>query len=948
MSIYDSPYYDEPRAWIQKRRNQSLDWEIIRMAKKMSLSELAAFLKSQHEDNDWPELSIDDWNSLVNECQEVEAQQESILFKGNDGALFDRSQDNNLKVPENPRSCWQLYKGNLKWKEQSVTDLENATLGILRRLSLDTRESGPVKGLVVGHVQSGKTANMEALMAMCADHGWNMFIVLSGSIENLRLQTLRRMEKDLNQEGNLVWRGIEHPSKKSNYGERAQDLRFEIGSSQRFFTVCLKNASRLKKLIEWIHENKGAHDQMKILIIDDEADQASISNTAVEAKAAQKERKGINKLIVDLVNDKHHKGVNFSRGKAQAINYVMYTATPYANFLNEATPESLYPHDFIWTLKTSDEYIGPNQIYGTSESSSPDGLDIKRTISQNDLDIISEIYEHETAEVPESMKDAICWFICAVAVMRYWGYDKAISMLIHTSQKQICHDAVAEVVSAWINKNRCTNLTDRCKEIYGRETHEIPRKIWLAQFAGGYGVDESEIRDYPPFDKIAPYISELLKDNMRHIKMNEEGDLQYHAGLHLVIDNCSKNGVSNEDDFVRLAYPEPGENYPKPAPAFIIIGGSTLSRGLTIEGLVSTFFLRASCQADTLMQMGRWFGYRRGYELLPRVWMTDDTIEKFRFLSQLEVELRDDLKKYMMEGVRPDEYGPRIILSPKVSWLRLTSRNHMRNAVHAEMNYSGAKPQTTIFENSVTKQRQNIIYTEEFLASLPGTPIISTQNNSIFWENIPLSVIYNKLLNKRFSFSSRSRVFNEIESFCEWIKQVLKDNTLNNWTVIVAGRDPVDDPQRRNTLGYWDVAGHSIGKVNRSKRNIEDETCIDIGVLRSIKDLLADIDKDYLEGYGNITKQEQVDEIRHAACKDTVPMLLIYRISGQSTARQSTEDTGYKEGIPDRVDLNYESDIIGIQICIPGDQVNKSFVKKVTVYLPDKDKEDEVEEKHGN
>lgn len=272
----------------------------------------------------------------------------------------------------------------------------------------------------------------------------------------------------------------------------------------------------------------------------------------------------------------------------------------------------------------------------------------------------------------------------------------------------------------------------------------------------------------------------------------------------------------------------------------------------------------------------------------------------------------------------------------------------MRNAVHAEMNYSGAKPQTTIFENSVTKQRQNIIYTEEFLASLPGTPIISTQNNSIFWENIPLSVIYNKLLNKRFSFSSRSRVFNEIESFCEWIKQVLKDNTLNNWTVIVAGRDPVDDPQRRNTLGYWDVAGHSIGKVNRSKRNIEDETCIDIGVLRSIKDLLADIDKDYLEGYGNITKQEQVDEIRHAAGKDTVPMLLIYRISGQSTARQSTEDTGYKEGIPDRVDLNYESDIIGIQICIPGDQVNKSFVKKVTVYLPDKDKEDEVEEKHGN
>ena len=952
MSIYDSPYYDEPRSWIQKKRAQNLDWETIRMAKKKSTSDLAVFLSTQHEDNDWPKLSIDDWDSLVNECQDVEAQQESILFRGNDGALFDRSQDNNLKIPENPRSCWQLYKSSLKWKEQSITDLEDATIGILRRLSIDTQESGPIKGLVVGHVQSGKTANMEALMAMCADHGWNMFIVLSGSIENLRLQTLRRMENDLNQEGNLVWRGIEHPSKKSNYGERAQDLNFGVGSSQRFFTVCLKNASRLKKLIEWIHENKAAHDQMKILIIDDEADQASISNTAIDAKTAEKERKerkGINKLIVDLVNDQHHKGDASSKGKAQAINYVMYTATPYANFLNEATPESLYPHDFIWTLKTSDEYIGPNQIYGTSESDFPDGLDIKRVIPQEDLDIISEIYEYNTSEVPESMKDAICWFICAVAVMRYWGYDKAISMLIHTSQKQICHDAVAEVISSWINSKRSNGLVDRCAEVYAREIQEITKQDWLAQFAGGYGVNPDEIRDYPSFDKITKYISELLRDDMKHIKMSEEGDLQYHAGLHLVIDNCSKNGVSNGDDFVRLAYPEPGsENYPKPAPAFIIVGGSTLSRGLTIEGLVSTFFLRASCQADTLMQMGRWFGYRRGYELMPRVWMTEDTIEKFRFLSQLEVELREDLKKYMVADVRPDEYGPRIILSPKVSWLRLTSRNHMRNAVNAEMNYSGAKPQTTIFENSVTKQKQNIAITEEFLKSLPGAPTVSTQNNSIFWENISLDIIYKMLLYKRFSFSNRSRVFNEMKAFCEWIRQVLKDDTLNNWTVIVAGRDAVDDPQQKNTLGYWTVAGHAIGKVNRSKRNIEDDTCIDIGVLRSIKDLLADIDKKYLEGYGNITKQEQVDEIRHKAGKDTIPMLLIYRISGQSTARQSMEDAGYKNGIPDRVDLNYESDIIGIQICIPGDQVNKSFTKKITVYLPSKDKEDEVEENHGN
>ena len=143
-------------------------------------------------------------------------------------------------------------------------------------------------------------------MAMAADHGWNMFIVLSGTIENLRLQTLNRMQKDLNKEGNLIWIGVEHPSKRSQYGERAQDFHFEPTAQSRYFTVCLKNASRLKKLIDWIHADKASHDQMKILVIDDEADQASISNTAVEYKKEQKERKGINKLIVHLVEDTHY------------------------------------------------------------------------------------------------------------------------------------------------------------------------------------------------------------------------------------------------------------------------------------------------------------------------------------------------------------------------------------------------------------------------------------------------------------------------------------------------------------------------------------------------------------------------------------------------------------------------------------------------------------------
>lgn len=938
MSKYDSPIYDECKRWIQKKQEKGIDWASLRLACKNDTVGLARFLKMLTKEYDWPVLSVDEWIELVEECEEYQSSQQDIRFRGNDGVLFDRTQDNGLHVPENPRSCWQLYKNGLKWEKESVQDLEDATIGILKRLSTDTRETGAIKGLVIGHVQSGKTANMEALMAMAADHGWNMFIVLSGTIENLRLQTLKRMQNDLNKEGNLIWRGFEHPSKRSQYGERARDFHFEDNAQSRYFTVCLKNASRLRKLIDWLHADKASHDKMRILIIDDEADQASISNTATEYKKAIRERKGINKLIVDLVEDSHHKE-GYTCGSAIAINYVMYTATPYANFLNECTEESLYPRDFIWTLKTSKEYIGPNQIFGTTEPES-DGLGIVRPVVQKDLDAIANIYSGEDDRLPENFKKAVCWFICATAVMRYWNYKKPISMLVHTSQKQDHHEAVANALSKWINSERHNELPEMCKSVYEDEIIRTSKEKWLANIPD-YGIPCEQIRNYPDFSKIVTEIQVLLDENIKHIKMTDEGDLQYHEGLHLVIDNCSKNGIQKDNDYVRLAYPDPDmEPYPSPAPAFIIVGGSTLSRGLTIEGLVSTFFLRASCQADTLMQMGRWFGYRKGYELLPRIWMTQDTTNKFRFLSQLEVELREDLKKYMITDVSPLEYGPRIKVSPKVSWLRLTSRNHMKNAVPAEMDFSGAKPQTVVFDNNQEIQERNIEYVESFLRKLPASPEKSYDDHALVWKNVSLDLIMDELLINKFSFSDRTRAFNEIEAFCGWIQQVVDSQNLSNWSVIVAGSGKVAD--ERASSERWNVAGFSVGKINRSKRkNTSNDQSIDIGVLRSLKDCLADVDETFIEDFKRlngceITKQSHIDEIRKSAGMLNTPQLIIYRIDKDSKVMVGNSD--------EREVLGTNFDIIGLYICVPGDQVNANFTKKLTIRLPEKDQEDAVEE----
>ena len=936
MGKYNTPRYDGPRKWIQNKRERNTSWDDLRLACKQSEEALCGFLSTRVEEDDWPELSALEWAELVADMEEIESKQKDLIFRGNDGALFDVKQDNGLKIPENERSCWQLYKNSLGWKKESVQDLEDATLGILRRLSINTQSTGPIKGLVIGHVQSGKTANMEALMAMAADHGWNMFIVLSGTIENLRLQTLKRMQKDLNHEGNLIWRGLEHPSKRSQYGERAQDLHFETDAQSRYFTVCLKNASRLKKLIDWIHADKASHDLMKILVIDDEADQASISNNAVEYKQAKKERKGINKLIVHLVNDTHYKDAQ-TNGCAQAMNYVMYTATPYANFLNECTEESLYPRNFIWTLKTSDEYIGPNQIFGFSDPEKPDGLDVKREIVEDDLERIAALYEGSGSDIPETMKDAICWFACAVAVMRNWGYKKPISMLVHTSQKQLNHDAVANAISNWINTSIQTEVfINRCKDVYEYESSRLTKELWIEQFAE-YGLPAEKIRNYPSFEEIRSAIMELISEKIQHIKLSESGDLEYRRSFHLVIDNCSKNGTTADNEYVRLAYPDPDMvPYPSPAPAFIIVGGSTLSRGLTIEGLVSTFFLRASCQADTLMQMGRWFGYRRNYELLIRIWMTADTIEKFRFLSELEVDLRNDLKKYMVAGVTPAEYGPRILCSPKVSWLKLTSNKHMTNARAADMDFSGAKPQTVIFENNPETQRKNIEITESFIDGL-GSPSLSADKTSLFWKNIGLKAIMDQLLIDKFSFSNRSRVFNEIAAFCDWIKQLSGEISLENWSVVVAGNGEISQGKLSpDDSHHWIVAGYQLKKVNRSRRKINSElnSDIDIGALRALKDLVADVDKAFIPG-DPLTRQEQVDAIRKAAGADKTPMLILYRIDKDSKKRASSDD---------REDLNYPCDIFGMQICVPGDQINKNFCKRLTIQLPEKDKEDEVEE----
>lgn len=922
MSDFGSPEYDPHREWIRNVRTRNMEWEQIEYAGRGNDEGLKEFLSQQVLLNFWKEVSCDEWRELVRRQKEAEEQTQIIDYLSGQAMIMEEGEDNDVTVPGDPQSAWQLYRKKLLsngFKDEIVDEMERATLKILKRLSNDTTEMQPVKGLVIGNVQSGKTANMAALMAMAADWGWNMFIVLSGTIENLRQQTQNRLLGDLNSQGNLNWIGLEHLSKKPALGHRTQDLHFDKTSKQRYFTVCLKNPGRLRGLIQWLQSDANKQKQMKILVIDDEADQAGINTANVNSSTIRT----INRLIRDLVNGRNEKSQDISN-KYKAMNYIGYTATPYANILNEAGEDSLYPRSFISTLSVSKQYFGPQQIFGLEGGEYDyDGLDIVRIINDDDLQAIKEIHDEGSPYVPLALKDSICWFLCGVACMRIWEYKKPISMLIHTSQKTDHHINVADAVKDWIVCKDSDELINKCEAVWNVETEKFNFEKFIEQYPQ-YDRKAEEINVYPSFEDIRKELIILLDKEPTHIPLDEDDEFTYHEGIHMCVDNCKNNGVNDDGMYVRLAYPTE-ENVPSPAPAFIVIGGATLSRGLTIEGLISTFFLRSVSQADTLMQMGRWFGYRKGYELLPRLWITSKTNDQFKFLAALDQELRDEIHEMDTLGKNPANYGPRVKNTPKASFIRITAKNRMQSAQSTDMDFSGSFNQTYLFDNNAEILKNNMSKAEEFIASM-GEPEKRKEcnvhaENTIIWRKVDFSLIKGFL--QGYKFNQRLGVFNDIASVIAWIEKITLEGKLNKWNVVLAGK-----ASNRNFV--WNSPAGPVNKVSRTRKKLKNESdnVINIGVLRDPKDVIADVD---LEGQtqeviAKVTqfKSKYAKEIRSLAGLSSTPQLIVYVIDKNSKA---------VEGSDSRDDLNAVEDIVGICLNIPGGKRGTDYTATVSIHM---------------
>jgi len=918
MKDYNSPKYDNQREWIAKARSvANYSWEEIYYGAGSTEDDLEQFLKRQSIDNFW-EIDKEDWKILVRLEKEGEERRQNVSSAERSSIIGVGENVNDIgAIPTAKGSCWQKYRRHLlddqHFLYDDVKSIEDSSFRILRRLNAQT-EGEAIKGLVVGNVQSGKTANMAALMSMAADYGWNMFIVLSGTIENLRLQTLDRLLSDLNLSGcNLTWCGISHPSPSCTLEDKAQTLGFEPGNSNRYLTVCLKNSTRLTHLIKWLHEDRKSAEQMKILVIDDESDQAGVNTRSVDSE----ERTKINELIINLVGNNDADGDKLDYHFA-AMNYIGYTATPYANVLNEAKEESLYPRDFISTLQVSKTYFGPQQIFGDRSSGNYSGLNIVRDIPVEEVALMKEIhksgYQHS---FPEKMKEAICWFLCCVAMKRRDGYRKPLSMLIHTSQITKHHANVNDMVKHWFS-NENSYIVKECEKVWVSESEEFTKEDLFNDYPG-FAVNAEDITSYPAFYEIKPYLEELLDVGLQNIKLGEEGKLNYNKGIHLCVDNCRNNGIKDDGAYIRLAYPNKG-NSPDYATAFIVIGGSTLSRGLTIEGLVSTYFIRSTKQGDTLMQMGRWFGYRRGYELLQRIWITDNALHQFEFLSDMDSELRSCIAQMELFDKSPKDYAVVIKQSPAAKLLRISAKNKMQSAISTDMNYSGMHSQTQLFPEDETLLRDNFDIARQFIESLGqgqhGNGKLGSA--SLVWREIDFDSIYDRLLNK-YHFHNKLIAFSNIEALRDWINSVTDDGKLKKWNVILFGIDK----------GSSDTfsSNANITKVTRTRKYIREGT-INIGVLTDPKEKVADVCYDQLplsakKKYDNY-KTDYADEIRYEGGLENTPSIVIYVIDKDSK----------KSGVNSkRYDLEAPCDLIGLSVNIPGDRINETYAKSVKIDL---------------
>jgi hypothetical protein len=641
--------------------------------------------------------------------------------------------------------------------------------------------------------------------------------------------------RDLVESNRTLWHQITGPNRDFQPRENAPSLL--ASKDQCLLLVVKKNAKVLEKLRDWLGTAREQLENCPTLVIDDEADQATVAT------------RRINPLIRELLD------------RLPKVCYIGYTATPFANLLiDPGAQDDFYPKDFILSLPMGEGYQGPETLFGRQPLDGEDpgdafsGYDMIRDIPDEELDDLRPAKRGDVPgfhpEMTPSLRRAILWFWLATAARQARGQDREhSSMLIHAHSDTRVHDSFAEPlrrlrheVASQLRADR-PGIVEEFERLWRSETGKVR--------ADEFGLTEPDWTD----------VLERLPGTV--------------SGTRVVMDHYRSND--------RL-------DYDCGPMTVIAVGGNTLSRGLTLEGLVVSVFVRSADMYDTLLQMGRWFGYRPGYADLPRIWMPAQMRRWFTHLATVEADMRREIDRYLTEHKTPLDMAVRIRCHPK---MRVTAPSRMGSHVRAAAGYGGELIETRYFrcspkDDAVAWHVGNDRAVRRLLgaAAADGHADPGVSGSRVLYRGVPGSAVLDFVDGYRFDPASTEYSPELVRGY---IEKRMRDGALVSWNVGVIGNDP------NGTAEVLLPDGTKLGAVIRARRAAtRDDDVADIKTLTGSRDPGLDLEIPDAEK----VNRHSLDTWRVQQLPDT-GLLLLYPIDGQSPPRRG-----------DRVDLAAPVDVV--------------------------------------
>ena len=698
---------------------------------------------------------------------------------------------------------WRFWDRYLRYLQEEVRlpplvlqRLDSTTQRILGKLE-DPDRPGPWdrRGMVVGQIQSGKTGNYTGLICRAVDAGYRLVVVLAGMHNSLRSQTQLRLDEgflgfdtQLRQmadaddgfaaaalgvgrligEHRIPTASLTTSAEQGDFGRAKATSAGIIPGDYPVLLVVKKNSTILRNLREWLLYVSSVGDPRRVtgfpvLVIDDEADNASINT-----KAPEEEPTKVNEAIRRLLTC-------FDRRA-----YVGYTATPYANIYIDPASEheelgpDLFPASFIEYLRPPTNYFGPSRLFGSDTDDSP--LPLYRPIRDAEPWIPNRHRNgHVPGPLPGSVRRAIHAFVLARAARIARGQSREHnSMLIHVT--------------------RFTSIQDAVRAQIEEELEFLKSRIKFGDGGGSSIRDELERQWTEDFVQTT---DEAATEDTSRVSWAELESLLEEAVDPIVVKTINGTASDALDYFEHRAS---GLNA-------IVIGGDKLSRGLTLEGLTVSYYLRASKAFDTLLQMGRWFGYRSGYEDLCRLWTSEELWNAYGEVTLANEELIREFEEMASRQMTPSDYGLKVRNS--VEGMLVTAANKMRAGIRLRVGFAGTIAETTVLPADTSTAGGNYSVLGEFIERLGSAGKSDPPQNAIVWERVPGRVVADGFFD-RFTTAATAYKVNA-PTIARYIRDRLQHDELTEWTVAL-----MSNPQGKVTIGQY-----RIGLTRRSLLDAE-------------------------------------------------------------------------------------------------------------------------------